>query len=1098
MSTGTNGAPGCPACWGAEAPTIGQAVTTVVNHLFNSTFDWLSALPGGPFTSLLEGALILVRRSLFLIPTGVTATQAGTELMVEVNTGSVAYVRRDGNSIEVSGLPSFTFASQFDAATVAKVSASNPGNAGCAGFVLESGNIPAALLTDQIDSMRFGADARFGDSVKATVTGGPLVLQDAVRSEQNVEFDGPVVLRNDVEITAGDGIEIGVGDVTFNGTVDAFQAGEQSLMVTALGTTTFNAAVGGNAALASLLTRGITPLEVEQSADSKSIPLHYAPFVESDGKVQVKYGINVAIGDNPAQLYEFDTGGTAFFAGYNPPFWKEVPLTAVADSVSFSSGNTFNFVVADGPVTLGEGAQTVSTAVPIQVGAILSGGNDKKGETFDFTDPEAPPVDGNFFGDFGASFGIFAFDKPGQQIMASPLLQLPGNLHTGFLVQLGPIGTTNPRLTVGITDTLREQFPYAVQVDEAPGSQTYPISGYPVLDLFGIAPTYYADGPDGEFTIGCSPGTQCQGLQTVIDSGAPSTGLRVTEGTPYEINVDSQGKGQLQPGVDLIAVFTSALADRPALTWKLTAGDNPSVNFVGYGGESAATSEENVNTGLNFYNNFDVMFDAAQQIIWLRPNDGAASVIAGDVTTTGDQTFKQNAELGGTYTTGGGKFTVGGVTELRDNTVVDTGSGDASFFGTVDGTGVGRQDLTVNSTGATVFTRGVGGLVPLRSFTTNAGGTSATAGVTTVRNQNFGDETTLSGSYVSAGSFRFAGDSTLGRDVNVTTAGFEQAISFEGRIDGAPARGFQLRLSTFGGTVDLGGDVGATHPLGGLTVDELLDLGGTTTTTFTADGSIALSGGVGDANTKGLTIGGSGPVVVNLTMGGVIQGFTDSGVIIGERSSGIISNFLISNNLGDGIQANDTKKLTLSNNVLFGNLVGIRVTSTEATDSENVVSGNTIGSNLDSGIVVDTSLGNEISGNAIFLNGAGKNAGPSTADGIVLKNKGNGDQQAPADVAAVQTSPGNITVTGRVKEDPSYQGTYTIEIFLTSSSEASPTQAQGRNLIATETGVSAGEFSFPAVSGTRNLIGDFITLTATPSTAPKNTSAFSTVAVIRA
>lgn len=1091
-------ADGCAACWGSQAPTVAAAIETVVNHVFNTTFDWLSTLSDGPFTSLLEGALVLLRRTLFLIPLGVTASQVGTELTVSVNPGSVAYLRQNGTALEVSGLPTFGTASTFDAASVTEVETTNPGNAGCAGLVVESGLIGADLTTSQIDTIRFGSNAAFIGAVSAEATDGPLTVRDAVRGYGGVTLDAAVVLGSSTEIDAGN------GNVNFTGTVDAMNAGVQSLTVTALGKTVFGGAVGGQASLASLITRGVEPLDIKQSADSRTIPLHYAPFVEPDGKVQVKYGINVAIGDNPAQLYEFDTGGTAFFAGYNPPFWKDVPLTSVGDSVSFSSGNTFNFVAADGPVKLGDGDQTVSTGQPIQVGAILSGGNVKKDTTFDFTDPDAPPVDGNFFGDFGASFGIFSFQEPGQEIMASPLLQLPGNLSTGFLVQLGPIGTTNPQLTVGITDDLREQFPYAVPVNAAPGTQTYPVSGYSVLELFGITPTYYADGPDGEKPIGCGKNNPCpQALETVIDSGAPSTGLRVTEGTPYEVNVDSEGKGQLQPGVDLVAKFLT-VAGRPPLTWRLTAGDNPSVDFVGYGGESAATKQQNANTGLNFYNNFDVMFDASQKIIWLRPNDGAASVIAGAVTTTGDQTFKQNAELGGVYTTGGGKFTVGGVTKLRNDTVIDTGSGDVSFFGTVDALSLGGQDLTINSTGTTLISRGVGEVVPLRTFTTNGGGTTATAGMTTVGNQNFGDDATLSGAYVSTGSFSVAGDTRLSRDVIVTAAGFGGAITFDGRIDGAPGRGFQLRLSTFGGTIDLNGDVGATNPLGGLTVDELPVIGGSATTTFTADGSIALSGGVGNASTKGLSVGGSGPVVLNLTKGGVVQGFTDSGIVIGDGSSGTLSNFSISNNGGDGIQANDTKKLTLSDNVLFGNEVGIRITSSSSTDAKNTISSNTIGANGQAGVVVETALGNQIEGNAIFGNGSantdgdGNQTGPRTKDGIVLIKGGNGDQPAPENVAAVQTEPGRITVTGKVTVDPSYQGTYQLQVFLTSSNEVDAKEAQGRRLIATESGLPAGDFSLSVVSGSRSLIGDFITVTATPSTPPLNTSAFSKVAVIGA
>lgn len=1182
-SAAAAGANGCPACWGADAANLGQKITTIVNHLFNSTFDLLSTLPGGPFTNLLEGTLVLVRRSLFLIPTGVTATQSNTELMVKVNTGSVAYVRQNGDVIEVSGLPSFRPSDRFD--DVEDVMVSNPGNAGCAGFVLESGQVAANLQTNQIDSMRFGPDAAFTGTVNATVTGGgALRLQDAVRGLKGVDIDAPVVLKNDVAIDGGSGA-CGPGnqdcDVTFHQTVDAARAGEQSLTVTALGTTTFGAAVGSQAALASLLTRGIAPLQIDQSADTKSVPLHYLPYVSMDNQgkivVQVKYGIDVAMGDNPSQMYEFDTGGNSFFAGYNPTFWTNVPLTTDAITVTFSSGNTFSSVVANGKVTIGTGAQTVSTAEPIRVGAILAGTNPDKGETFVFTDPDAPPIEGSFFGDFGASFDVFNIRETGQ-LMASPLLQLPGNLHTGFLVQLGPIGTTNPQLTVGITDALRAQFPYGVPVSEASPPQTYPVSGYPVLNLFGISPTYYADGPDGKLPIGCDNATSCPPIQTVIDSGAPSTSLRVTEGTPYEVDYDpTTGKGQLQTGADLIAEFPT-IQGRDPLTWVLTAGVNPSVDSVSYGGSSAATSGENVNTGLNFYNNFDVMFDAQQQVIWLRPNDGYANVVAGSVTTTGDQTFRQSAQLGGVYTTGGGSFTVGGVAELADDVVIDAGGGDVSFYGTVDATTPpeSAQSLTVNSTGTTTFTRAVGGLDPLNTFSTDSGGRTVSAGVTTVGNQTFGDPVTLSGGYTvtAKGTFTAAEDATLAGPVSIANEAKGQGITFGGRIEGSPTRGYQLALSTDRGTVDFKGDVGANNSLGGL---EVSGAG----TTFTSSGAIHLNGDLGNAPTVGLSI--KPEVTVNLVQGGVVQGFTDSGVVVGNAVSGVIQGFVISNNGkngiethstsglglvgnvltgntsnglsasgdedlgvvsntlaangngikidgttgvlitqnqipnntgtgimvtkardttilantitgsgGDGITLDQSKKTAITDNLITGNVTGILAREKNGagpTDTDNTIAGNVVSGNSSVGVVVDSnSIGNAILANSIFSNGT-----PSSARaGIRLQTGGNAEQPAPQNVSAIAAG-SSLSVTGTVKPYDGYAGTYTLQVFLSPSTDE---PAQGRTLVKSEANVAAGDFQFTVDGISGQVVGSFITVTATPSTGPANTSEFSIPVVI--
>ncbi|MBI3689151.1 MAG: hypothetical protein HY239_00200, partial [Mycolicibacterium aromaticivorans] len=363
------------------------------------------------------------------------------------------------------------------------VSVGGAGNAGCAGVVVTSGTVNGALSTSGIDALRFGDGAAFSGRVDAVLGGGVLHVRDAVRGLGGVRLDAAVVLDSDVEVDAGD------ADARFVGTVDAARAGRQSLMVTALTTTTFDAAVGGRAALAALLTQGVAPLSITQSTDTKTIPLHYLPTYNANGQPQVKYGIDVAIGNNPSQMYEFDTGGTAFFAGYNPSFWQNVPLSTTGMSIDYSSGNFFNSVISTTPITLGVGSQTVSTQ-PIQIGAILTGGNSRTGAVFDFTNPLVPPVENNFFGDFGASFAVL----PGTGLsvpMTSPLFQLPGNLSSGFLVQLGPIGT-NPQLSMGVTDALRGQFTYAMPVAQLIGSGDYPVSGYPILQQFGFFPQYFA------------------------------------------------------------------------------------------------------------------------------------------------------------------------------------------------------------------------------------------------------------------------------------------------------------------------------------------------------------------------------------------------------------------------------------------------------------------------------------------------------------------------------------------------------------------------------------------------------------------------------
>jgi parallel beta-helix repeat protein len=942
----------CSACWGAEAPTVGQTLGTVVNHLFNSTFDLLSTLPGGPISDLMTGALVLVRRSLFFVPEGVTASQTTSGLSISVNTGSTAYFRQDGASLQVSGDPRFWGAKNFALNADETVSVSNPGNAGCAGFVFTSGTAPVNLQTSQIDSIRFEGDSAFTGTVDSAVVGIPLSLRDAVRGLSGVAIDAAVVLGNDVEVDAGS------GNAVFDGTVDASKKGNQSLTVTALGSTAFTAPVGGVTPLAGLTTQGIAPLTIAQSGDTKTIPLHFLPeLTVSPPKVAspgVKYGIDVAIGDNPSQVYEFDTGGTGFFAGYNQPFWVNVPLTTTPAGEVYNSGNYFDGVVSNTKVTLGQGDRTVSTAQPIAIGAVLAGGNSKNGETFDFTNPLAPPVEGRFFGDFGASFGV-------RNGLTSPLVQLPGNLASGFLVQVGPIGIP-PQLTVGITDDLRDQFPYAVPVIVSPTGGTYPTSGLTVLDQFGFAPTYSVErdgqieylGSQPPLNITCASSKPC--LPTLIDSGAPTTGVRLGQDAVAYFATPN-GK-QLLPGTTFKATFPTT-AGRSPLVWEFTAGDNSSVNEVSYEQTQKVGNPENVNAALTLYNYFDVMFDVASKTIYLRPTGAQADVELNSVTTTGNQTYRQNAQLDGTYTTEGGTFSVAGVTTLADDTSIDTGRGDVTFSGTVDSTVGGTSSLTVNSSGATNFVRVVGSQVLLDSLTTNAGGTTATAGVSTSGSQSYGDDVALSGLYsVGNGTFAVAASSTLVGSVAVSGGD----IIFDGSIDSEPGRGFQLGLTPGDKkTANLNGAIGSTDPLGGLGLSAV-DNG---SAMVNVNDTLALQGNLGYSSEKGLGIGQG--VTAAFTDGAVIQNFTGAGVIVDGAAPLTISGFLLSGNGKEGIQVHGSTSMTISGNVIVGNGTdGISVDGVSTLS----ISGNTITNNGADGVLVKDSTLVAVSDNTISGSGS--------------------------------------------------------------------------------------------------------------------------------
>ncbi|MBI1918657.1 MAG: autotransporter-associated beta strand repeat-containing protein, partial [Planctomycetes bacterium] len=154
----------------------------------------------------------------------------------------------------------------------------------------------------------------------------------------------------------------------------------------------------------------------------------------------------------------------------------------------------------------------------------------------------------------------------------------------------------------------------------------------------------------------------------------------------------------------------------------------------------------------------------------------------GSVNTTGDQTY-------------------GGVVFLNaaGNATTLTGANVTFIQGVLSPTS-GKDALTVNASGATTFSLGVGDSgQALASLTTDAAGTTnlnVSSGVTTTGNQSYGDNVTLG-----------AANTTL------TSTG-NGAISFDQTLDGAS----NLTVNT-GGNTTFGGAVGNGTPLVSLTTD---------------------------------------------------------------------------------------------------------------------------------------------------------------------------------------------------------------------------------------------------------------------------------------
>ncbi len=158
--------------------------------------------------------------------------------------------------------------------------------------------------------------------------------------------------------------------------------------------------------------------------------------------------------------------------------------------------------------------------------------------------------------------------------------------------------------------------------------------------------------------------------------------------------------------------------------------------------------------------------------------------------------------------------------------------------------------LTVNSTGLTTFGGAVGGVWPLASLTTNAGGTTAVNGgyvrTTDLAGQLYGDAVTL------GAPVTFQSD----------LAG---PITFASTLDGAA----QAEFIAGEGAVTFKGAVGGVTPLAGLIISSA--------SSTTGESTLSLDGSAKSATAHGLRLG-PGVSNVSFANGGTIKNFTGNGI----------------------------------------------------------------------------------------------------------------------------------------------------------------------------------------------------------------------------
>jgi hypothetical protein len=227
--------------------------------------------------------------------------------------------------------------------------------------------------------------------------------------------------------------------------------------------------------------------------------------------VGVKVGIEVSLGGGPPRLYTFDTGSSGMYAAYNPAWWPALqslpgpPIPQEHGSGLQLEANPVSTVVG---IATDQGVITYTA----EVGQITTASGTSDGEAW-LANVAAgkAPLYGMFFGDFGSGL-----TKPEKGLFAV-LPQLPGNLSSGFAVQLGcGGGSPDAKVVVGLTEAIRSRVTSWVKMEKDANGPPFPGSNHP---------TYKQAVFNGHFSLAAAGTDFNFFVPAILDTGGGTTDI---------------------------------------------------------------------------------------------------------------------------------------------------------------------------------------------------------------------------------------------------------------------------------------------------------------------------------------------------------------------------------------------------------------------------------------------------------------------------------------------------------------------------------------------------------------------------------------------
>jgi len=206
-----------------------------------------------------------------------------------------------------------------------------------------------------------------------------------------------------------------------------------------------------------------------------------------------------------------------------------------------------------------------------------------------------PPLYSHFYGDFGSGLveknGLFAV-----------LPQLPGNLSSGFAVQLG-CWRSAPTLALGLTGAIRSRVTSWVPMQGGGQSPPFPHSHRPTYGQKLLA---------GEFLLRRGGIAYALLTEAILDTGAPTTNIHEDDTLKIpDALLDSADRSRARPGV-LFRVTAEGTEVDGGFELDLRTGRIPGFNRIDV---KRGDGEAGVNLGLIPFFRHDVVFDVERGLV---------------------------------------------------------------------------------------------------------------------------------------------------------------------------------------------------------------------------------------------------------------------------------------------------------------------------------------------------------------------------------------------------------------------------------------------------------------------------------------------------